>query len=357
VPDRGTVETPLVVGGRATFRITSPLGPAIGVLISAAPDVPPPPLPFPFLYRATSFGCRGATDADGRVTLTNFPPGPAHVDVHMVNSTYVRRIAVPSDGREIAVVIPEGLLSVHVVNALKSQPVAGATITWTGSGARVEATATASGDALLEGVGTAGGTLAVSAPGYQPAEEPLTEPPALPHVIALQPLPPVLNVRPRVITTSGAPLPNAVVELISANPAAVPRVAMTDAKGVATFFDVPSGSLQLIASADGFVTSTTRVKEDLAGDVVFTLSRGYRVIASVELPAAAGPQLVRVVNDGNASMDSFLDGASDRRIELPGRLSLGPLAPGAYVIELHGGDRRRTERIRIVDRDVYATFR
>jgi len=81
------------------------------------------------------------------------------------------------------------------------------------------------------------------------------------------------------------------------------------------------------------------------------------MIASVELPAAAGPQLVRVVNDGNASMDSFLDSESDRRVEPPGRLSLGPLAAGAYVIELHGAGGRRTERIRIVDRDVYATFR
>jgi hypothetical protein len=355
VSGSGTVETPLVVGGRATFHITSPLGPAMGVLISASPNVPPPPSSF--AYRATSFGCRGATDADGRVTLKNFPPGPSHVDVHLGNSTYVRQIEVPSDGREVAVAIPEGLLSVHVVNALKNQPVAGATITWTGSGARVEATATASGDALLEGVGIAGGTLAASAQGYQPAEEQLTEPPGLPHTIALRPLPPAANLRPRVITTSGEPLRNAVVELISANPADVPRVSVTDAKGVATFSDVPSGSLQLIASADGFVTSTMRIEKDRASEVVFTLARGYRVIASVELPATAGPQLVRVVNDGNASIDSFLDSESDRRFEPPRRLSLGPFAPGTYVIELRGAGGLRTERIRIFDRDVYATLR
>src|SRR5436309_2660210 len=226
-----------------------------------------------------------------------------------------------------------------------------------GSGARVEATATASGEALLEGVGTAGGTLAASAHGYEPAQEQLTEPPGVPHTIALMPVPPTPNVRPRVITTSGEPLRNAVVELISANPAEVPRVAVTDAKGVVTFSDVPSGSLQLIASADGFPTSTQRIEEDRTTEVVVTLSRGYRVIASVELPATAGPQLVRVVNDGNASIDSFLDGESDRRVESTGRLSLGPLAPGAYVIELHGAGGRRSERIRIIDRDVCATFR
>jgi hypothetical protein len=160
-----------------------------------------------------------------------------------------------------------------------------------------------------------------------------------------------------VITTSGEALPNAVVELISANPAAVPRVAVTDAKGIAAFPDVPFGSLQLIAHADGFVMSMMRVEKDRTREVLFTLSRGYRVLASVVLPATAGPQVVLVVNDGNASMDSFLDSESDRRVESTGRLSLGPLAPGAYVIELQGASGRRRERIRIVDRDVNATFR
>ena len=357
VSGSGTVETPLVVGGRATFRITSPLGPARGVLISASPNVPPPPPPSPFPYRSTSFGCRGATDADGRVTLTNFPPGPAHLDVHMANSTYVRQIDVPPDGREVAIVIPEGFLPVRVVKALNNQPVPGATITWTGSGGRVEATPTASGDALLEGVGTTAGTLAVSAQGYQPAEEQLTEPPGIPHSVALRPLPPAVNLRLRVLTTSGEPLPKAVVELISANPTAVPRVAVTDAKGVVAFSDVPSGSIQLIASAEGFVTSTMRIEEDRTREVVFTLSRGYRVIVSVDVPAAGGPQRVLVMNDGNASMDSVLDSESDRRVEPTGRLSLGPLAPGTYVVELHGEGARRTERIRIVDRDAYLTFR
>jgi hypothetical protein len=35
-------------------------------------------------------------------------------------------------------------------------------------------------------------------------------------------------------------------------------------------------------------------------------------------------------------MDDVLDGESDRRVEPPGRLSLGSLAPGTYVIELQG---------------------
>jgi Carboxypeptidase regulatory-like domain len=354
----GTVDTRLVVGGRATFHITGPLGPARGVLISASPNVSPPQSPFAVAPRSASSGCRGTTDADGRVTLTNFPPGPAHVDVHLGNSTYVRQVVVPSGGQEMAIVIPDGFLPVRIVNALTNQPLAGASITWSGGGARVEATAAATGEALLEGVGTAAGTLAASAPGYRPVEEQLAEPPRIPHDIALMPVAAPTDLRPRVVTTSGEPLPNAVVELISAYPAAVPRVAVTDAKGVVAFSDVPPGSLQLIASADGFVASMMRIGEDRSAEVVLTLSQGFRVIADVELPATEGPQVVRVANDAGASMEKLLDSASDRGLEPPGRLSLGPLAPGAYVIELYGaGGGRRQERVRIVNRDVYATVR
>jgi hypothetical protein len=348
----GAVETRLIAGGHATFRISTPLGPAKGLRISASPSAAPLPIP---PYRSTPFGCRGTTGSDGRVALTNFPPGPAHVDVPMTNSTYVRQIAVPPDGREIVIDIPEGLLQVHVVNAVNNQPVAGATVTWTGSGARVEAMATATGDALLEGVGSTGGTLAASAPGYQVAEKPLTESTGALNDIALIPLPRA-TARVRVITASGEPLPDAVVAFIPANPAAAPRVEVTDAMGIVTFSDVPSGALQLFASADGFVMSTMRVERDDGAEVVLKLSRGYRVIASVELPAA-GPQLVRVANDVDAPMEDLLDGDSDRGLEPPGRLSLGPLPPGTYVIEVRGAGGRRQQRVNIIDRDVFATVR
>jgi len=79
--------------------------------------------------------------------------------------------------------------------------------------------------------------------------------------------------------------------------------------------------------------------------------------SSVELPATLGPLLVRVLSDAGQTMDALLDGASDRGIGPPGRLSLGPLPPGDFVIELHGAREQRQQRIRIVDRGVVATFR
>jgi hypothetical protein len=348
------IDMPLVIGGRATFRITTPLGPAAGVSVSAAPNVPTP-LPSPFPFRGAPSGCRGVTDRDGRVTLANFPPGPAHVDVHMINSTYIRQVDVPFDGRDVAITIPDGFLPVRVVND-KAEPVPGALITWTGGGGRVEATAMATGDALLESVGTASGTLMASAPRYQPAEQSLAEPPGILQTLTLSPLPAPERVRVRVMTVAGEPVPNAMVEFVPTDSAAVPRVALTDAGGAVSFGDVLSPSGQVIVSADGFAASTARVATGVS-DVVCTLSPGYRAIVDVQLPTTAGPRLVRVLDDSNRSMDDALDGASDRRVDPPGRLSLGPLAPGTYVIELQGLDGPRTERVRIADRDVHATVR
>jgi hypothetical protein len=353
VPANGTIATALVIGGRATFRITSQFGAAAAVQISASPDTPTSPSLFP--ARTIPSGCRGVTDGEGRVTLSTFPPGPAHVAVNVANSTYVRQVDVPRDGREVAITIPDGFLPVHVVND-RNEPVQGASVNWMAGGGQVQATTTATGDALLEAVAAASGTLSVSAQRYQPTKEALAEPPSTLHTVVLSPLPPPTRLRVRAITT-GEPLRDAVVELLATDSSAVPRVAPTDRSGVVVLDNTPPGSMQLIASADGFMSSTVQVAADSAHDLVLTLSRGYRVIADVELPTTAGPQLVRVMNESNRTADGFLDGESDRRLQPPGRLSLGPLAPGVYVIELRGAAGHRQERIRIVDRDVYTTFR
>ena len=67
--------------------------------------------------------------------------------------------------------------------------------------------------------------------------------------------------------------------------------------------------------------------------------------------------MARVFNDAGESMDKVLDADSERSFEAPGRLSIGPLAPGTYVIELHDGRAPRQECARIVDGNVSAIFR
>jgi hypothetical protein len=277
--------------------------------------------------------------------------------VHFANSLYVRRVDVPIGGSEVAVSVPDGFLPVRVINAVKHEPVPRAFVTWTiAGGGRAEATTTITGDALLEGVGTRPGILTVTARGFEPAEERLPEPPGILHDVALVPLRPT-SVSLRVVTASGAPLPNAVVEVAPGNPLERPQLAVTDAKGVVAFPDAPAGTLRVTAIANGYVALTTRIPADNRTGAVLTLSPGYRVVVNVELPATWGPLLVRVLNQAGSTMDALLDGASDRGIEPPGRLSLGPLPSGDYVVELRGARLQRQEWIRIVDRDVVATFK
>jgi hypothetical protein len=252
--------------------------------------------------------------------------------------------------------VPDGFLPVRVLNTATHEPVPRAFVTWTiAGGGRAETTTTIAGEALLESVGTSPGVLTVTAPGFQTAEEQLPEPPGFLHDVALVPLPATsLMVR---VTASGDALPNAVVEVAPASPLWAPQLAVTDAKGVVTLADVPAGPLRVTASTKGHVASTLRIPSDNRSGAVLTLVPGYRAVVNVELPPASGPFLVRVLNAAGRTMDARLDGLSDRGIEPPGRVSLGPLPPGDYVIELHGAREDRQERIRIVDRDVVATFR
>ena len=87
------------------------------------------------------------------------------------------------------------------------------------------------------------------------------------------------------------------------------------------------------------------------------VSRGYRAVVDVEAGTPAGPQTVRVLDANGRSIDDLLDAESDRRTAPGGRLSLGPLAPGTYAIELRGDSEIRRQPIRIVDRDVQVTMR
>jgi len=279
----GTVHLRIFVAGKATFRISSPQGPRKGAVLTAGPDNPPQAspvlvfgrgVPSPIAASLTTTRCRGTTDADGRVTLTSFPPGPSDIAVHFGSSLYVRRVNVPIGGGEIAVSMPDGVMPVRIINTATHDPVPRAIVTWTiDGGGRAEATATIIGEALLEGVGTRPGILTVTAPGFQPSEERLSEPPGILHEVALVPLPDA-SLTVRVVTAAGDALPNAVVEVVPANPLMAPQVAVTDAKGVVTFPDVPAGSLRVTAIAGGYVSATMRMSRENRAGAVLTLSPG-----------------------------------------------------------------------------------
>ena len=356
----GSIERRLVVDGTARLRLASPHGDLPGVVVSAAPEGGARPLPpgmlalrdAAMLFRSEP-SCERTTDGDGRVVFAHFPPGPASVRVSLPNSTYVRRVMVPEGGRETVLHVPEGLLSVRVTSAMTNRPLAGAVIALIAGGARIEARTTATGDALLEGVTAAGGTLAISADGHERAEVPIAEIPATAVEVALERTP-LSGLDARVVTAAGGPIPDAVVELVSPSAGEIGHIAVTDQSGLVTFAKAGRSPL-LTVSASGFATRTFRIPDRERTGLRLPLEPGFRVVLTVDLPASAGRQSIRVFDDRGVPIDHLLDIASDRSLDPPGTVTLGPLVPGAYTVEVQGTTRQRLT-IRIVDRNEVRRF-
>ena len=81
----------MAIGGSAALRITTPLGALLARQVRLSPDAPNAPSLRPRFLDASGRqipidpvappSCAGVTDADGRVTLAPFPPGPAQLRV------------------------------------------------------------------------------------------------------------------------------------------------------------------------------------------------------------------------------------------------------------------------------------
>jgi hypothetical protein len=206
------------------------------------------------------------------VAFAAFPPGPAHVRIQLFNSAYLTRVSVPDGGREITIVVPDGLIPVHVTDRVSGKPIASAQVTWVGGGSRAYATATANGDALLEAAGTGGGTLTISAPGYQTLEGAFEETPETSQEVSLTPLPST-TLRVRVVGQDAEAIAGAVVELASRRAGDPAEFVATDSNGIAAFVNVSPGTLRLNAFADGFAGASVSVPDEARAAIVIALAR------------------------------------------------------------------------------------
>ena len=271
VAGNGTARARLVLGGDAAVRVVSSFGPVGGVAVSVTPGrgehLEQARMGFVPGARFSS-SCHGSTNADGLVTFDNVSTGPFSVEVRGRTSTYVRYVDIRGDGRDTPIAIPDGLLSLRVTNAVDGRPVANARVTWSGDGYRVMATATGSGDVLLEGVGEGGGAVSVSAPGFVEATATIA-PDSAPIEITVQPLPRGLR-QVRVITKNGAPIEHAIVELLPPTVLDIGVIGVTDAKGVVVFTNLPPRDTRVRASAEGYLPSaiSLAVDNDAPLDVV-----------------------------------------------------------------------------------------
>ena len=282
----GPVRIRLVVGGTATIRLTSSGVPVTATTVFATPESFSPSGPPPWLRGRAGMSpffrpigplgfatpCPGATDADGRVTFANFPPGSARIDVRLPGSTWVRRITFPVEPRDVEIEMPSGFMPLRVLDARSGDPVDRADITWISGGFRVEGITSATGEALLGGVTAAPGTLTIESRGYERASITLAEPPAMLHDVTMDPARP-LTVECTARNESGDPVPGAVVELIPENALEITHFSPTDDEGVAAFFDAPPGALRFVAHAAGYAPAETRIPAGRAGPAALMLPR------------------------------------------------------------------------------------
>ena len=75
------------------------------------------------------------------------------------------------------------------------------------------------------------------------------------------------------VTHGGQPVEGAIVELAARRADETTEFVATNAKGVATFFGLPAGTLQLNVFADGFADARVQVTEDARRATAITLTR------------------------------------------------------------------------------------
>jgi len=274
----GQAAARITVGGRAALRVTSPQGPLAGRTVSLTPE----PGEHAVITRTIAMpgrppiilappGCSGSTDGDGRATFTHVPRGAALVAVRLHNSTFEHRVSLPGDGSDVTIEVPDGFIQLRVIDASTGRPVPRAAVAWSGGGSRVSATATGSGDALLEGVGESPGSIAVTAPGFGDAE---VKVPALapPIEVALTPAP-SSDRRVRVVSDTGEPIAQAILLLAPATAFDVGVYAASDENGVVGFTNVPRGVARVVAEAEGFVGAALNLRANSDAPATLTLTR------------------------------------------------------------------------------------
>ena len=217
----GSAGVRIAVEGRAALRVISLGGPLAGRAVLVAPDADGRPaysrtitMPGRPPIFVTPPSCPGSTDGDGRATFTHMPRGAARVSVRLYNSTFERQVALGGDGREITIEVPSGVIQLRVIDASTGRGVPQASVTWSGGGYRVLATATGSGDVLLEGVGDSPGLISATASGFLDAKVEVSASPAT-FEVALTPAPSRERTL-RVVADTGEPIAHAIALLAPA---------------------------------------------------------------------------------------------------------------------------------------------
>lgn len=300
---------------------------------------------------------RGVTDFSGMSVLEDVPLGSVRVTVSFNGSSWSMPSHVTEHDHDKTVIIPSGLITIRPLDDGTGASVP-ARITWTGdSGLQSIGYVDGNGVVRLMGIAAESGTLSAQAPGYRPLAISYRRTSDVPVDVLLSRAP-LTIVHCRILGLYGEPLRDASVELQDMT--GTRRYVVSDAGGDAEFRDVPPGPSRLIVRRPplaSYVIANLQVR-DGANDVgAVSLRSGHRVIiVADDRERRSNTQYrIRVTDERGFSIEDGFDAFSPQRIGGQGEASVGPVAPGRYVIELVSDGRTMRATAQVVSADVTIT--
>jgi hypothetical protein len=212
------------------------------------------------------------------------------------------------------------------------------------------------GMVLLDGIPDGPGRLEVTAAGYEGQTLELAESREIPAEVGLRRTGDTF-LTCRVVDETGIPIAQAVVDLVRTYPRLARRIALTDRAGEATIVGFEPGPIRFVVRRRGYAPSApgnlvVRPGSNDLGTVA--LSRGYRI--NVDTPTEEGAPPVRVqlrlFDQSGTDLGQELDEDSQMVFFRGAHVSLGPVGPGQYRLELVDKTSGRSKRVDVVDADV-----
>lgn len=284
---------------------------------------------------------QATTDEDGTALLRRTQPGTHTLSVDLECSEWSKPVSVERAGRVIEAAVPGGAVA-FAVGDQAGRPIPLARAVWKSTtGESVAAGAgKCAADVVLRGVAAAAGELEVSAPGYLATRLTLGGPAEVPASVDLEPSEAPVVVVARVVDGSGQPLADASVEATQRTPSGARYQTASGPDGTCEIRGLEPGPALLSVSRRGYAPLVGRAAVLVPGvneGGALVLSRGFRILvrrkAGESGPARVG---LRLYDESSQRVDSYLDDGSLLAVGREESVSLGPVSPGRYVLEVRG---------------------
>jgi hypothetical protein len=306
---------------------------------------------------------RGATDAEGRVTLRDVNVGPSRVSVNFPGTvTWSSPLDVPETSLDVTVIVSDTSATLLVRDERTLEVIRAVSVAWNGAGdiSVQSVQPAADGTVTLPGLPDGAGKLTVSSSlPYETFVLALETPAAIPTEVLLKPIEPS-TVHGQIVGDDGRPLKDASFEFIRTDP---PSRAFGTTKEDGAI-DRPLGNPRpgptlLVVRRAGYASYIRRnlvLRPGMNDLGSIQLQRGYRVkiIAPDDAGSDPQPYRIRVLDARGAAVDAGLDDASALGVASGGEASVGLLAPGTYTVELVAPQATKRASVTVRDGDAEA---